>query len=319
MSYGANTYRYDSSGIRVQKNNTYYYWEGNKLIMEKRPDRTIFYGYDLTGIASMVIVSGSNSSSYYFKKTILGDVIEITDSNGVVLCNYYYDAWGKGSLNGPWPDIMYPDFIGNINPFRYRGYYYDTETGLYYLQSRYYDPETCRFINADDGRVLGIGMNAIGGTNLFSYCLNNPVNDVDPCGRFSFLNSLVGLLNFIRKNDNFDEEQPSEGSLIEYNSKYYKGWNMIIGFGKLTLNMGIGVGELILGFGSVLTCTPMGVLSGTALMVKGIFDVADNSMTFITAAIYAIQDGGFVLNSYELGLPIDIGNTLLIYPKRLTK
>ena len=72
--------------------------------------------------------------------------------------------------------------IGQINPIRYRGYYYDTETGYYYLQSRYYDPETHRFLNAD-GELAGIG-DSVQGYNLFSYCRNNPINMLDDDGHW---------------------------------------------------------------------------------------------------------------------------------------
>lgn len=76
-------------------------------------------------------------------------------------------------------EITSPNNMGNLNPFRYRGYYFDTETGLYYLHSRYYDPQTCRFVNADGYVSTGQGLLS---HNMFAYCLNNPVNKVDPNG-----------------------------------------------------------------------------------------------------------------------------------------
>ena len=89
-------------------------------------------------------------------------------------------------------DISDASHIGNLNPFRYRGYYYDTETGLYYLKSRYYDPEVGRFITIDDIQILSISKEVINGLNLYSYCNNNPVNDKDETGYiFGFL---LGLL-----------------------------------------------------------------------------------------------------------------------------
>ena len=105
-----------------------------------------------------------------------------------------YDAWGKvlsvtdanGNANTS------STFIGNVNPIRYRGYYYDKETGWYYLNSRYYDPEVKRFINADSEITTGA---EIAGTNLFSYCANNPVNAVDPEGNmFMFLTAAIGAV-----------------------------------------------------------------------------------------------------------------------------
>ena len=74
--------------------------------------------------------------------------------------------------------------IANVNPYRYRGYYYDTETGLYYLQSRYYNPEMGRFLNADNEDVLDVSNNVINDNNMFAYCTNNPINKVDDSGKF---------------------------------------------------------------------------------------------------------------------------------------
>ena len=103
------------------------------------------------------------------------------DSNGNVVVKYKYDAWGNHAvLNPDGIDNENSTFIGNVNPFRYRGYYYDTETGLYYLKSRYYDPETGRFITIDD--VSYLAPDTINGLNLYVYCLNNPVMKVDPNG-----------------------------------------------------------------------------------------------------------------------------------------
>ena len=94
---------------------------------------------------------------------------------------YIYDSWGNtlSVQNANGNEITSPNNMGNLNPFRYRGYYFDTETGLYYLQSRYYDPQTCRFVNADGYVSTGQGLLS---HNMFAYCLNNPVNKVDPNG-----------------------------------------------------------------------------------------------------------------------------------------
>ena len=100
-------------------------------------------------------------------------MLKIVDGSGNVVGSYTYDEWGKVlSATGT---------IAEINPIRYRGYYYDAETGLYYLQSRYYDPEIGRFISADDTQYLGASGTALG-YNLFGYCENNPVNAADPTG-----------------------------------------------------------------------------------------------------------------------------------------
>ena len=98
----------------------------------------------------------------------------LIDSNGKVVVQYYYDAWGNHTVSGS------NTTLGNLNPFRYRGYYYDTETGLYFLQTRYYDPEVGRFLNRD--AVTYADPETIGGLNLYAYCLNNPVMYSDPTG-----------------------------------------------------------------------------------------------------------------------------------------
>ena len=124
-----------------------------------------------------------NGVRYAFRKNLQGDVIAILDTSGNVVARYSYDAWGKvlsvtdanGNAN------MSSTFIGNVNPIRYRGYYYDTETGWYYLNSRYYDPQVKRFINADG--IIGANGTFIG-YNLFAYCNNSPV----------ILNDLSGMV-----------------------------------------------------------------------------------------------------------------------------
>ena len=110
------------------------------------------------------------------------DVTGIVDSTGVVVVKYSYDAWGKqlSVTDGAGNPITNADHVGIINPIRYRGYYYETETGYYYLNSRYYNPEIGRFINSD-GKMAGVG-ESIQGYNLFAYCFNNPVNLSDENG-----------------------------------------------------------------------------------------------------------------------------------------
>jgi RHS repeat-associated protein len=114
-------------------------------------------------------------TNYYYKLNLQGDVIGLINTSGAEVVGYTYDAWGKqltctGSLAST---------LGAKNPLRYRGYIYDTETGLYYLQSRYYNPTWGRFISADT--VLG-AIGRINTQNIFAYCLNDPVNYSDPSG-----------------------------------------------------------------------------------------------------------------------------------------
>ncbi len=110
------------------------------------------------------------------------------------MVRYIYDAWGNHAvLDADGNDIDDPNHVGNLNPFRYRGYYYDVETGLYFLQTRYYDPEVGRFISQDS--VEYADPETINGLNLYAYCGNNPVMNVDPTGTsFLLISLLVGLI-----------------------------------------------------------------------------------------------------------------------------
>ena len=116
-----------------------------------------------------------NGTKYAYVKNLQGDVIRIINANGVTVVEYNYDAWGNIlSTTGSMASTL-----GAANPFRYRGYYYDTESGWYYLNSRYYDPLVGRFLNADTYVSTGQGLS---GYNMFAYCLNAPVSRVDTAG-----------------------------------------------------------------------------------------------------------------------------------------
>ena len=145
----------------------------------------LLYLYDENGAPIGLHYRTSNYASsvfeyYYFEKNLQGDIIGLYNADGKKICTYTYDAWGTFRTSVP-QDISDLDFdiAAFYNPFRYRGYYYDVETGYYYLQSRYYNPEWGRFLNADGCVSTGTGML---GYNMFAYCNNNPVMFVDPSG-----------------------------------------------------------------------------------------------------------------------------------------
>ena len=124
--------------------------------------------YDESGNAYSFVYNGTQ---YYYVRNLQGDVVKILNTSGAVVATYTYDAWGKVTSSGS---------IGQINPIRYRGYYYDTDTGFYYLQSRYYDPAIKRFISADTV-VSGVGGEILG-YHQYAYCFNNPINMTDETG-----------------------------------------------------------------------------------------------------------------------------------------
>ena len=119
------------------------------------------------------------------KEDAQGNIIALIDNSGKVVVQYVYDAWGNHAvLDANGNDLTSSSHIGNRNPFRYRGYFYDAETGLYYLQTRYYDPEVGRFLNMDD--ISYATPEQLHGLNLYAYCANNPVMGYDPYGTWDW-------------------------------------------------------------------------------------------------------------------------------------
>ena len=157
-----------------------------------------------------------NGTSYYFVKNLQGDVISLVVKTGmdeesryVVAANYTYDAWGKCTVKDADGDVKTAsDFVGNINPYRYRGYYYDVETGLYYLRSRYYDAEIGRWLNSDNSELLGVTVitNHIITMNLFTYCENCPINDHDLLGSIS-AKQLAAMIALSSDGDEFNKNK----------------------------------------------------------------------------------------------------------------
>ena len=168
------SYVYNSDGIRTQKTvngvTTNYYLDGSSVLRQVTGNDVLEFFYDTNGVLGFYY----NNTPYYYLKNLQGDIVGILDANGTQVVSYTYDAWGAPlSVTGTAADT-----IGQLNPFRYRSYYYDNETGLYYLNSRYYDPQTYRFLNADSQLN-----NDHLGCNLFIYCGNNPVARVDDNGQ----------------------------------------------------------------------------------------------------------------------------------------
>ncbi|MDR3293543.1 MAG: RHS repeat-associated core domain-containing protein [Clostridiales bacterium] len=146
-------------------------------------DKILYFNYGLNGISGFTVKNDTTSTEYFYRKNAQGDITHIFDNEFNLVAKYEYDAWGNHTV------IEYTSGnIGALNPIRYRGYYYDVETGLYYLKSRYYDPDTGRFINADDPSVLDTTKGDINGYNLYAYCGCNPVMGYDPDGHFNWGN-----------------------------------------------------------------------------------------------------------------------------------
>jgi RHS repeat-associated protein len=179
-------YTYNADGLRTQRIKTVtdpdtgetisdriynYTYNGDKLTHMTVDGHTMYFTYDASGVPLTMVYDGNK---FYYVTNLQGDVISIINGNGQEFVRYTYDAWGKLlSVDGTATNLCF------YNPLRYRGYVYDEETGLYYLQSRYYNPEMGRFINGDNYPSTGQGLT---GNNMFAYCGNNPVNRADPSG-----------------------------------------------------------------------------------------------------------------------------------------
>ena len=137
--------------------------------------RLIFPIYDASGIIGAVQTYNTTTETFYFDRNIKGDVIGIYNASGTQIAKYSYDAWGNQKIT----TYSSNNFSG-YNPIRYRGYYFDAESGFYFLNARYYNPTWRRFISPDNTAYLD--PNTPSGLNLYAYCNNDPVNYADPSG-----------------------------------------------------------------------------------------------------------------------------------------
>ncbi len=152
-----------------------------------------YYLYDEMGLPIGLACRESTNAKpilekYFFTKNLQGDIIGIVNEAGKLVVEYTYDAWGKCT------ETIHPTtdfYVAELNPFRYRGYYYDEESGYYYLNSRYYDPQTKRFLNSDDISVITATPEGLTDKNLYAYCDNNPIMRVDNDGNF-WLTAIIG-------------------------------------------------------------------------------------------------------------------------------
>ena len=180
VGYGTHTFTYDAKGRRKTKDDiTFTYDVKGRLIKQSNGVSFIYDHESLIGFKY-------DGNTYYYRKDPFGSIVAILDSEGQVVLKYIYNAWGEYMLEG----TNYQ--LAMINPFTYRGYYHDFDTGLYYLKTRYYDPAVGRFISMDD--VEYIDPETIGGVNLFAYCNNNPVMNADPNGNFLISTLIAGLV-----------------------------------------------------------------------------------------------------------------------------
>ena len=277
--------------------------------------REFVYLYDESGIIGvMYSVNGAGAQPYFYRRNLQGDVVAIYDSNCVRKVEYAYDAFGNCSIVYSASDTN----VASINPIRYRGYYYDKETKLYYLNARCYNPEWRRFISPDDTSYLD--PESVNGLNLYAYCYNDPVNYADPSGHSvvgtivagffiaSFLSAGINLVTQLNDN-NGDWGKIDCGSII----------NDFIVSGALGISLALGVVYLgpfiaapslaaakiaLIAFG--ISTTVSFAAGATGYMVQQAInhDDIDYNTVFAQASFTAIQsvfnfEVGGLIGSYE--------------------
>lgn len=197
---GTKVFKYDNKGNVLT--NTYYSYNSEKTLdeLEETQGSVIKLTYDargmLAGIGSFETLYGNDGSTYYYRKDPFGNVVALLDRTGNVVLKYTYDAWGKFMLEG----TNYQ--LGMVNPFTYRGYYYDFETGLFCVSSRCYDPQVGRFISADD--ISYLDPNTVGGTH---YALQHT-------GKMAIKTNINKLVN--NPLDDFVTVGPKDGGISNY-------------------------------------------------------------------------------------------------------
>ena len=310
------SYEYDDTGIRTSKTvngvKHTYTLEGSKIISESYGDVFIVYLYNENNEPIGMLYRKSSYEKavfdeYYFTKNLQGDIIGIYDETGEILVEYYYDAWGclyrQSNKSGY-------SYIAEANPFRYRGYYFDVESGFYYLNGRYYDPDVKRFINCDEFSILLTTPSALTDKNLYAYCDNNPVSISDKDGAFWHL--IVGavagvvsqyisdVVSNLASGQSFIESLKPSSSIVEYISAGTTGALAMTGIGKVgakIVNSAIETtayivdsainGEEINGFSLILKAGSAIATSGEGLNLKHLKGVYNKSKQVLNAAISA--------------------------------
>lgn len=163
VNFNGTTFTYDAQGKRIRKNSTNYYYNSAGQLLKSSDGMEYFYGNN--GVMGFI----HSGNQYIYRKNLQGDVVEILDSDGNSVVQYIYNAWGNHIVNA---NVGF-EAIAQINPFRYRCYFYDVETGLYMIGTRYYAPEFGRFLQPT--AVSNINANVINGINLYAYSINDPM------------------------------------------------------------------------------------------------------------------------------------------------
>ena len=256
IQYGDSSYSYNEAHSRIKKETPtqtiYYTLEGQNIIHTKVVTDALvedtYYLYDEQGI---LVGYTYNDNTYYYERDILGNIIRIVDKDLKTIVEYKYDAFGNFTKE-LYTEVINAGTIEQQNHFYYKGYCLDKETGLYYCNSRYYDPSIGRWISPDDISYLDYAV--IGGSNLYVYCVNNPVMYCDPSGCFAISTLIIGL---------------AVSWAVSSIASHYLGVNLVSGIGLSVSGVQtIGVGISLFAFG------PAGWVLGGIAIASGIGSLA---------------------------------------------
>lgn len=184
------TYTYNANGIRTKKVvngvETNFLLDGTRIVKSTTNNVELIYQYALIKLVGFCY----NDIEFIYERNIFGDIIRTyNNENGEIVGEYVYDGYGNHTI------VKDIDGIATLNPFRYRGYFFDTESNLFYLNSRYYDSEVGRFISPDIVSILDDTKGQINGLNLYMYCADNPIIYYDPSGQsFILIGFIIGTI-----------------------------------------------------------------------------------------------------------------------------
>ena len=265
IGYDETTYTYSFDGTRISKTingvKTSYVVLGGKILAEKSEDKDIIYRYS----SDKLVGFSYNGVEYIYERNIQGDILRIYQRDNLTLvAEYNYDAYGNHEIK----EITEAN-IGHINPFRYRGYYFDAESGWYHLNTRYYSPLMGRFISPDDLSILDETKSQINGLNLYMYCGDNPVMNIDPSGQ----------------------------------SWWSDFWS---GVGGIVVGVVVSAAEIVAGI--ALICTGYGIGLGAGLLSTGIGSLISGSMNALNGGSFIAgwtggQVSGLISTVFSLAIP----------------
>ena len=270
-------YTYNDQGLRIKKTitengtslETRFFYDGAKLITEITPEHRLDFLYDENDRLYGFVFD--KTAMYFYVRDTLENILGIIDKNGNLVVQYAYNAWGKiQSITGTLATT-----VGEYNPFRYKGYHFDSDTGMYYCHTRYYVPDWCRWLCADG--VIGLDPFGLFDQNLYCYCGNDPVNYFDPTGHSAILIGLIigaiigaaagfGLATY--------KDYKDDGKVFNGSVEWYEYVGLTIAGGVIGGGIGAGIGYLLPAGASVAFGGGLSVSTGGAMALSSGFSVS---------------------------------------------